>query len=159
MIRNAIFSNDRKYRYLLERSWSNEENLLIMMLNPSNADEFKDDHTIKKCIKISRNFNFGGITVINLFGYITSSPNDLLNVNDNIGHDNDKYIFDTVSRFYKMLCAWGSSFNVQKRIYELKSIFCKLDLYCLYTNKDKSPRHPCRSRIPDKLSRFKIIDI
>src|ERR1700682_2944717 len=40
----------RKYRYHLERHWGDAKPCLFIILNPSTADERKDDRTIKRCI-------------------------------------------------------------------------------------------------------------
>ena len=47
--KGAVFSNDRKYRYALWRIWNpNKELLLTIGLNPSSANESKDDPTITR---------------------------------------------------------------------------------------------------------------
>ena len=58
---NIIFSQDRKYRYLLERifedrHYSEEPHELTVnfcMLNPSTADEIQNDPTVTRCINLS----------------------------------------------------------------------------------------------------------
>ena len=52
---SAVFSQDRKYRYVLTRVWDKNKPMLVFVgLNPSIADETKDDPTIKKCIKFAQ---------------------------------------------------------------------------------------------------------
>ena len=49
---DAFFSKDRLYRYALWRIWDNElPKVLFIGLNPSTADEVKDDPTIRRCIR------------------------------------------------------------------------------------------------------------
>jgi hypothetical protein len=60
------------------------------MLNPSTADERRDDPTIRRCIGFSRARGFGGKTVVNLFALRTPEPRDLREHADPIGPDNDR---------------------------------------------------------------------
>ena len=46
----ATFSADRRYRYRLWRHWSCGPVLLVIGLNPSTADETRNDATIRRCI-------------------------------------------------------------------------------------------------------------
>ena len=56
MKKDAILSEDRKYRYVLSRIWDESKPLVVIIgLNPSTADEKDDDNTIKKCINFSKN--------------------------------------------------------------------------------------------------------
>ena len=44
------------------------------MLNPSLADATADDPTIRRCIGLAYGWDFGAITVVNLFAYCTALP-------------------------------------------------------------------------------------
>lgn len=56
--RSAIFSDDRVYRYTLEIVWDDGKPLAQFIgLNPSTADEVKDDPTIRKCKQFAKNCN------------------------------------------------------------------------------------------------------
>jgi hypothetical protein len=54
MMRKASFNSKKTYRYWLTRDWSdeiftsNEKRLAFIGLNPSTADDRKDDNTIKE---------------------------------------------------------------------------------------------------------------
>jgi len=55
MKKDAILSEDRKYRYVLSRIWDESKPMVVIVgLNPSTADEKDDDSTIKKCINLQR---------------------------------------------------------------------------------------------------------
>ena len=63
------------YRYSLTRIWDNsKEKILFIMLNPSTADFKMDDPTIKKIVKFSDKWGYGGIYVGNLYAYISTNP-------------------------------------------------------------------------------------
>ena len=67
MKRDASFSEDRKYRYVLDREWDESGKLVtFIMLNPSNADEVVDDRTIKRCITFAKEWGYGRLRVVNL---------------------------------------------------------------------------------------------
>ena len=55
MSRRTIFSECRQYRYTLWREWDllNSNYAMFIGLNPSTADEWKDDPTIRRCIDFS----------------------------------------------------------------------------------------------------------
>jgi hypothetical protein len=62
IIRSAVFSPDRRYRYHLSRVWPfGRGTLCFIMLNPSHADEADDDATIRKCMGFAKRFGYAGI--------------------------------------------------------------------------------------------------
>ena len=76
ILRNARFSNDKKHRYKLSRHWDlNKPQILYIMLNPSIGNESIDDPTIRRLLNFTKNFDYGGFFVGNLFTYITKSKN------------------------------------------------------------------------------------
>ena len=51
MKREALLSSNKKFRYMLGRSWDDSlDTILFILLNPSVADSKKDDPTIKRLI-------------------------------------------------------------------------------------------------------------
>jgi hypothetical protein len=79
MKKDALISSCRKYRYHLERHWGDGKPCLFIMLNPSTADESKDDRTIKRCIAYAMSWGYEQLYVINLFALRSTDPDDLLN--------------------------------------------------------------------------------
>ena len=78
MIREAKFCNTKQNRYFLKREWDNSKGLLLyLMLNPSVADEKKDDPTIRRLISFTKKFNYGGFLVGNIFTTITPNPKEI----------------------------------------------------------------------------------
>lgn len=79
MNKGAVLSDDKKYRYQLWRIWDETKpNVFFLMLNPSTADESKDDATIRRCISFAKDWGYGGIYVGNLFPYRATNPRELL---------------------------------------------------------------------------------
>ena len=67
VIRSAVFSPDRRYRYHLSRAWSfGRGSLCFSMLNPSHADGADDDATIRKCIGFAKRLGVSRLTVSEL---------------------------------------------------------------------------------------------
>ena len=77
MLKFAEFSKDKKYRYSLSRKWSEKEQVLFILLNPSSGDDTDDDPTIRRLISISKNLGYGGFEVVNLYTIINPKRNKL----------------------------------------------------------------------------------
>lgn len=87
---DAKFSECRKYRYALWRTWDETKpHVMIIGLNPSTADETKNDSTITKCINFAKSWDYGGLCMANLFAYRATKPSDMIASNDPVGTDND----------------------------------------------------------------------
>lgn len=139
----AIFDETGQYRYTLTRSWSSLENNGIVnwiMLNPSTADEFQDDPTIRRCISFTKEWGYNGLIITNLYAFRSTDPNVLLGVEDPIGKDNITHIIDAVSQSKLTIGAWGAfKIGVPDEIYD---ILTQIELWCLGTTKSGCPKHP-----------------
>ena len=78
-ISGAVFSDsNRRFRYALWRVWQpGGDRLLFIGLNPSTANDIKDDPTIRRLIGFASSWGFGGLFAGNLFSLVTSNPKDL----------------------------------------------------------------------------------
>lgn len=111
--RDAKFSEDRKYRYVLDREWDESGKLVtFIMLNPSIANEIINDQTIKRCLAFAKKWNCGRLKVVNLFAWRATDPNELTKVDDPVGPDNDTRILEAIKQADMVVCAWGN--NVTK---------------------------------------------
>ena len=80
MIKDAILSEDRKYCYILSRTWDETKpTVLFIGLNPSTADEKTDDPTIRKCINYAKCWGYGKILMANLFAFRNTILIELIN--------------------------------------------------------------------------------
>lgn len=67
----AVFSKNRKDRYLLKAEWdSNKKSLAIIMTYPSSADELIFDQTTMLVRNGAVKNDFGSVSIINLFSSI-----------------------------------------------------------------------------------------
>lgn len=148
MDKSAIISKCGNYRYLLRRIWGEGDKMIsFVMLNPSTADSFEDDPTIRRCIGFAQKWGFSGMYILNLFAYRSTDPKELLKVDDPIGESNQMYLSDYTSISEMIVLAWGNYSIVEK----LKSKFPeyspyvrnkKPELHCLGQNIKGDPKHP-----------------
>ena len=135
----ATFSQCRKYRYALWRIWDKSKpTVMFIGLNPSTANEYNNDPTIRRVIRFAFEWGYGGVYMVNLFAFVTPYPEDLLNCKDPI-RDNDFWLKEIGGRCDKIVFAWGSFAEAKDRAPKVIQMFhgCALVI-----NKDGSPRHP-----------------
>lgn len=140
----AVFDVTGRYRYSLWRAWYvDHPHVVFIMLNPSTADEQKNDPTIRRCIGFARIWGFGSLEVVNLFAYRATSPDELLKVVDPIGTENNRFIVQAVERAKCVVVAWGikgALFGRDRDVTQLLTNWQKV--YCLGRTKEGYPRHP-----------------
>lgn len=143
---SAVFSPCQRYRYSLTREWDPERpRVCFVMLNPSTADETRNDPTIKRCIDFARRWGCGSLEVLNLFAWRSTDPKQLQRVDDPIGNpENDRHIARALRSGEKVVCAWGKDGKLRGRgdavIYAAECL--GVPLYCLAVNQCGSPKHP-----------------
>ncbi len=109
----ADLSDDGVYRYRLTRQWDHTKpSMVFAMLNPSTADADADDATIRKCRKLAKREDCGGIVVVNLFAYRATKPKQLRNAADPVGPENQAWIEGVLdvcaAEDGLLICAWGA---------------------------------------------------
>ena len=92
-MKRAIFSPDRRYRYLLRRRvGESNRRALFIMLNPSAADERDDDPTIRRCIGFARDWGYGILESGEpLRPWYPPNPRALTSARDPVGPRNDSH--------------------------------------------------------------------
>lgn len=121
--------------------------MVFIGINPSTADENKDDRTITRLIGFCKLWGYGSFTIVNLFPVISANKDYLLYYRkkpcyENCQHRNLDYI-----KYFKLIEAdvvfmWGKidaklvDSNVRKVINWFPNA------KCFKKNKDKSPIHP-----------------
>ena len=137
MIREAEFSIDKKERYSLKREWDKSKNkILYIMLNPSFADEKKDDPTIRRLISFTKKFNSGGFLVGNIFTTITPNPKEI-DRSKGISDKNFKELFKLINKVDQIVYAWGNTVEEPQFLKELILI-----PKCFGKNLNGTPKHP-----------------
>ncbi|CAM5220920.1 hypothetical protein UACE39S_00971 [Ureibacillus acetophenoni] len=145
---NAIFDETKTYRYSLSRVWdSNKEKVVFILLNPSIADERKDDPTLLRCIDYAKrwsNEKYGSLEIVNLFAYRSTDKSNLKLVNDPVGKDNDQYIINAVKDASLVVVAWGENGTYKNRDKEVLKLLTEHNInpYCLEILSEGQPKHP-----------------
>ncbi|MBD2102006.1 DUF1643 domain-containing protein [Leptolyngbya sp. FACHB-261] len=147
----ATFDSTGHYRYNLWREWNEGPRLVFVMLNPSTANETKNDPTIRRCIGFAQAWGYGAVEVVNLFAYRSTRPEQLSRVADPIGPENDRYLLAAQERAQMLLFAWGNQGVLQQRHQAVLKLLrprfqsCKPSYelgYCLGMTQVGQPRHP-----------------
>ena len=121
--KNATFSDCRKYRYALSRTWNGKKKTILFIgLNPSTANEKIDDPTIRRCINYAQNWGYGSLLMVNLFAYRATLPSELKNVKNPIGNDNDLQIIELSKKADIAVAAWGNEGTLLNRDKEVKKL-------------------------------------
>jgi hypothetical protein len=113
----ATFTDDRRYRYRLWRKWGMGQTVAFLGLNPSTADESKDDPTIRRCRNFAHAWGFDGMWMLNLYGWRSTDPRALWDgtVLDLIGPGHDESLVDVSRQVAFVVCAWGAFPKAQAR--------------------------------------------
>lgn len=154
----AVLSDCGTYRYSLERQWNPDApTVLWVMLNPSTADGFVDDPTIRKVRLLSDRNGFGEAIVVNLFAFRATDPKQLQaewnpgHVGSNepiVGRDNDAHIRAAANRAKRVVIAWGAKIPrimMPERIEAVRELLKKeghLALWALKLTVKGEPHHP-----------------
>ena len=150
MVKFAEFSKDKKYRYSLSRKWSEKEQVLFILLNPSKADDIDDDPTIRRLISISKNLGYGGFEVVNLYTIINPKRNKLYEKKRKFSEKNKKLIAKLVARHKTIIYGWGATENEPKWLNNI----VKSPL-CFNINKNGTPKHPLYLKKESTLKKFR----
>jgi hypothetical protein len=145
-VQNAcIFSSDRRYRYLLRHTWqppSAPKFCTWIGLNPSVADEAQLDPTLRRIRAFSAASGYNGFIMTNLFGLVSTDPDQLYTADDPVGPENDRYILQAVTETRKVVVAWGILGGHQKRCQTVLKMLVRFDVMCLKETKEGYPIHP-----------------
>lgn len=140
----AVYSPCQAYRYALTRTWGDGPRLNIVMLNPSTADERRNDPTIERCERRARAAGYEAFRVTNLFALRATDPRDMKSHAAPIGPDCDAVLHAAVHWADMTLCGWGVHGAHLKRgaqvTADLRATGCTLQVLGL--TRDGHPRHP-----------------
>lgn len=145
IIGSAFFSEDKQYRYHLTRHWDKDKPAAVFcMLNPSTADDVRNDPTIKRCQERAMLWGCGSLIVVNAFALRSTDPKALYKHNDPIGPRNSEVIFEAVKNAKYVICGWGKHGKYAKRDRQVLAIIKAAGAIpmALKVNKDGSPSHP-----------------
>lgn len=142
---SAVFSPCGKYRYRLSRCWNPDTMpACFIMLNPSTADEMKNDPTVERCEQRSRAMGHGGLIVANIFALRSTDPKALYSAPDPVGPDNDEAIIAAAEAAAVVICGWGAHGAFGERGKTVLALLYANSIkpHALKLNADGAPAHP-----------------
>jgi hypothetical protein len=143
--KGARLSECRRYRYRLWRTWDKAlPPVVFIMLNPSLADEERDDRTVAGCVERAKRLGAGGIVVMNLFAWITPYRDELYDVEDPVGPDTDAEVIDACRGALHVICAWGNTGRHRSRGAQMLALLRENGVrpVAVKVNKNGTPGHP-----------------
>lgn len=142
----AVYSECETYRYRLTRRWAASPALAFIMLNPSTADERRNDPTIARCEKRARNLAYGGVDIVNLFAYRATRPIDLKAAVDPEGPENLRLLHIAAEEAGCVVAAWGVHGAFRGQEDRVRNHLKGVPLYALGETQAGHPRHPLYMR-------------
>jgi hypothetical protein len=112
------------------------------LLNPSQADERRDDPTIRQCRARARRAGHAGLLVWNLFAFRATLPPDLKRALDPVGPDNDAAIALALALTGRTILAWGNHGTHLARDRAVLARCAGADIAVLGLTDQGQPRHP-----------------
>ena len=141
----AVYSDCGNYRYRLSRRWSDAGSLInFIMLNPSKADEFRNDPTVERCERRARHLGFAAFCVTNIFAWRATDPKDMRRASHPDGPLNSKIVLEAAKDADMVIAAWGAHGEHLGRGVEVAQMLqsAHVPLHHLGLSKHGHPRHP-----------------
>jgi hypothetical protein len=112
ILRRATFSPCERYRYTLPRiadPATADRLCLFVCLNPSTADDMRNDPSVTRMVGYAQRWGFDGLLVGNAYAYRSTDPAALRRVWDPIGPDNDAWLTVMAKLSALTVIAWGTN--------------------------------------------------
>ena len=144
MCSEAAYSDCMRYRYKLTRRWDAGQSVNFIMLNPSTADELRNDPTVERCEGRARMLGFGGFAVTNIFAWRATDPFEMRRATHPDGPENDAILTETAAQADMVIVAWGVHGGHRDRGQSVAQALrdAGISLFHLGLSKDGHPRHP-----------------
>jgi hypothetical protein len=155
----ALFSPCRTWRYQLWRVWDRPSGMVAWIgLNPSTADETTNDPTVERCQRRTKSMGFGGMFMLNLFGFRATDPKVMKSHPEPVGPDNDERIVDAVTRSRMVVACWGNHGSHQGRAGEVVDLLKRhnVEVHCLGVTNAGQPKHPLYIPYSEGPRRFEL---
>ncbi len=156
MVRAADFSPCKTWRYTLRRTWDRAKpRLLWILLNPSTADETRDDPTNRRGMGFAYSWGYGSLVFCNLFAVRTPEPAEMKKASDPVGPQNNIWILGEAHEADKIVLGWGVYGSHLGRDRDVLRLLRDFELYCLGRTKGGHPKHPLYLRRDTPLELFR----
>jgi hypothetical protein len=156
----ARFSDDRRMRYRLARAITPRalgdfdrrvpmDRTIFVMLNPSTADAFVLDPTVRRCVEFARRWGSDVLEVVNLFALRSTDPSALLDHHSGERGDdpiNDREIIEACTKPGRsiIVTAWGNHGTLDDRALQVCRMLAasRCETFHLGTSQSGNPKHP-----------------
>ena len=120
--------------------------MYFILMNPSTADEVKNDPTIERQCRRAKSLGFGGVVILNCGAIRETDSKKAWSHEDPVGPEN----LETIEREVNenpdaiFVAGWGKPARAFGADVPILSLFNQLGvpLWCLGVNSDGSPKHP-----------------
>lgn len=164
----AVFSPDRRYRYVLWRRWGDGPAVNFIGVNPSTADENDDDPTIRRCIGFARSWGCDALVMTNVYPYCGTNPTKAwLRIKNPAASSraNAEQLLEQAHGAGLVVAAWGNApgwllWEANRIARELQT--AGITLHALRLTKGGNPAHPLylpkdlRPQVWDAVDRGKV---
>lgn len=152
----ARFSPCRTWRYEFWRCWSDDTRSVAVFcgVNPSTADETREDPTCRRDIAFAKRMGHGRMIKVNLFAYAgprSTEPLSLLDEPDPVGPENDMALLSAAKATgATFIACWGSHRKskaltdlVRRRALRVTEMLLDhgIAMFCFGRNGDGMPKH------------------
>lgn len=141
----ACYSECEDYRYSLTRTWDDAApKVAFVMLNPSTADERRNDPTVERCERRARALGYGAFAVVNIFAFRATDPANLKRAKRPIGPGNTQAITDALHWADDVIAAWGAHGAHLGQGDKIRAMLAQSGVPVLHLGLTKAghPRHP-----------------
>lgn len=123
----AYFSEDKKHRFLLRKQWdSKKPSAMILMINPSNAEEIVVDHTTMFTINNLSKLGYGNVDILNMFSKVGTKLRMGVHMEELTVVENDDFILKSAEKADIIVIAWGKGAENSKRVAERQTHLIQL---------------------------------
>ncbi len=111
----AIFSDDKEYRYLLSKVWDKNKPLAtVISISPSPFYNVTCDTTTMLIQNNLEALGCGGMELVNLIAKVGVEAKKLKSLLDYVGEENNRYILESVKNTALTVLAWGRIAGINK---------------------------------------------
>ena len=159
ILKAAVFSPDKSYRYFLDReliSVSPATICTFIMLNPSTDDDKHDDHTVAGYQSFASAWGYTRKQVVNLSPVVTTDPNKVECEPTEVWERNMRWILEAAEVSDVLVAPWGAHRAAKDRARATLRHLREAGqvLQCLGTTQDGAPTHPARIKATTPLRVF-----
>ena len=152
----AKFHGDH-YRYSLWRRFTSRDCPLSQMiafvgLNPSTADEWKNDPTVERCERRARRLGYDGMLMMNAYAYRSTDPRGLKEASDPVGPHNIEALVEICRQVRTVVACWGVHCSESHEWFICRAM--DREIHCLGVTAAGRPRHPLYLRNDQPLELF-----